>query len=389
MSESEAVVRRLHAVAELPPWAPQSVVTRWELSRRGNGLAPDDEAEALAQLDHPEFYLLWDREDDLPDRFQVGQVNPRLHVLLHQVVESQLIKDEPPAARVAVAHLLELGVGRHEALHLLMEGLLRQVGAAGATGVQPGSDYLAHLESLSRCRLGSAIPPGAKPGRNDPCPCGSGKKFKRCCGGVDAPPPVEQRGARMVLGAGFYATPQHLAHVGQGDPLLYLQNLSAVAQALERERADNLAAEGYRRLVAAAAAIDENALSNALHDQQEFALNHPEYMADGVAATNRLIERAVSPGEVAALRLDLADLYDGAGETERADALFQEVMATDPPDPYAHLRWARRLADAGRGEAEAAAVYRRVIERQGMGDREALDAAKLELAELSSPPARS
>ncbi len=24
----------------------------------------------------------------------------------------------------------------------------------------------------------------AKPGRNDPCPCGSGKKFKKCCGGV-------------------------------------------------------------------------------------------------------------------------------------------------------------------------------------------------------------
>lgn len=21
-----------------------------------------------------------------------------------------------------------------------------------------------------------------KPGRNDPCPCGSGKKFKQCCG---------------------------------------------------------------------------------------------------------------------------------------------------------------------------------------------------------------
>jgi len=24
----------------------------------------------------------------------------------------------------------------------------------------------------------------AKIGRNDPCPCGSGKKFKRCCGGL-------------------------------------------------------------------------------------------------------------------------------------------------------------------------------------------------------------
>jgi uncharacterized protein YecA (UPF0149 family) len=24
---------------------------------------------------------------------------------------------------------------------------------------------------------------GDKIGRNDPCPCGSGKKFKKCCGG--------------------------------------------------------------------------------------------------------------------------------------------------------------------------------------------------------------
>ncbi len=23
---------------------------------------------------------------------------------------------------------------------------------------------------------------GRKPGRNDPCPCGSGRKYKRCCG---------------------------------------------------------------------------------------------------------------------------------------------------------------------------------------------------------------
>jgi hypothetical protein len=25
-----------------------------------------------------------------------------------------------------------------------------------------------------------------KVGRNDPCPCGSGKKFKKCCGGLKA-----------------------------------------------------------------------------------------------------------------------------------------------------------------------------------------------------------
>jgi uncharacterized protein YecA (UPF0149 family) len=27
---------------------------------------------------------------------------------------------------------------------------------------------------------------GPKIGRNEPCPCGSGKKFKRCCGGITA-----------------------------------------------------------------------------------------------------------------------------------------------------------------------------------------------------------
>lgn len=26
------------------------------------------------------------------------------------------------------------------------------------------------------------VRPEAKVGRNDPCPCGSGKKFKKCCG---------------------------------------------------------------------------------------------------------------------------------------------------------------------------------------------------------------
>jgi uncharacterized protein len=29
---------------------------------------------------------------------------------------------------------------------------------------------------------------GPKIGRNDPCPCGSGKKFKKCCGAEGAPP---------------------------------------------------------------------------------------------------------------------------------------------------------------------------------------------------------
>jgi uncharacterized protein len=34
----------------------------------------------------------------------------------------------------------------------------------------------AHMSALSRN--------APKVGRNDPCPCGSGKKYKKCCGGA-------------------------------------------------------------------------------------------------------------------------------------------------------------------------------------------------------------
>jgi len=36
-------------------------------------------------------------------------------------------------------------------------------------------------DDVRRQRAATAVPRGAKVGRNDPCPCGSGKKFKQCC----------------------------------------------------------------------------------------------------------------------------------------------------------------------------------------------------------------
>jgi preprotein translocase SecA subunit len=55
---------------------------------------------------------------------------------------------------------------------------------------------------------GAAGPPAAQPlqraapkvGRNDPCPCGSGKKYKQCHGRADgAPPPAQQPRAAVVV----------------------------------------------------------------------------------------------------------------------------------------------------------------------------------------------
>lgn len=80
-------------------------------------------------------------------------------------------------------------------------GLAIRATAAGGEGESEGRvEFLAHytaggrrgtLHETSRFvreggrwfYLDGAVHPEEKPGRNAPCPCGSGRKFKRCCGG--------------------------------------------------------------------------------------------------------------------------------------------------------------------------------------------------------------
>ena len=38
--------------------------------------------------------------------------------------------------------------------------------------------------SRERANKGQPVRVEQKVGRNDPCPCGSGKKYKKCCGAV-------------------------------------------------------------------------------------------------------------------------------------------------------------------------------------------------------------
>ena len=38
------------------------------------------------------------------------------------------------------------------------------------------------FDIISAPKETSTIPANTKVGRNEPCPCGSGKKFKNCCG---------------------------------------------------------------------------------------------------------------------------------------------------------------------------------------------------------------
>jgi uncharacterized protein YecA (UPF0149 family) len=60
-------------------------------------------------------------------------------------------------------------------LHVTLMRISRQLGEAARTA------YRAMHGLPAAAPRGSALRPG-KIGRNDPCPCGSGRKYKKCCG---------------------------------------------------------------------------------------------------------------------------------------------------------------------------------------------------------------
>jgi len=68
-------------------------------------------------------------------------------------------------------------------------GLCDSRGWVAVVGVEPGKpENISDLTRLLEAG-GPAVAP-ALPGRNDPCHCGSGRKFKKCCGspGAALPP---------------------------------------------------------------------------------------------------------------------------------------------------------------------------------------------------------
>jgi preprotein translocase subunit SecA len=51
--------------------------------------------------------------------------------------------------------------------------------SSGAAAPRPSDVVNEAVEAVAKAK---PVRVGPKVGRNDPCPCGSGKKFKQCCG---------------------------------------------------------------------------------------------------------------------------------------------------------------------------------------------------------------
>jgi hypothetical protein len=157
MSERQADRDRRLAFA-IPPMAEPAGETEW--------LDPadaDDRALLIAAA-HPE--LDTKAETVLVDG---REINPRLHLTIHEIVANQLAADDPPEVWPTAQRLRKLGYGRHEVLHMLGAAMTPQLWEALQN--QREYDLQAHRaalaalpESWERARPGGPAPPAARAG---------------------------------------------------------------------------------------------------------------------------------------------------------------------------------------------------------------------------------
>jgi hypothetical protein len=88
-------------------------------------LADPDERALRIRAAHPEL------DTELEAVVVDGrEINPRLHLTIHEIVAAQLADDDPPEVWATAQRLRRLGYGRHEILHMLGAAMTPQLWAA-------------------------------------------------------------------------------------------------------------------------------------------------------------------------------------------------------------------------------------------------------------------
>ncbi|WP_324715296.1 DUF1841 family protein [Carboxydochorda subterranea] len=380
----------------------------WEMRSSGGveALDSDDRRILRAMEAHEELHPLWDRLEFVrPDSGEVliGGVNPVFHIMLDAVVANQVAVPDPPEARTALQALQEAGFSRARAVHIiaglftehmwevfhhrkpfdrvayttrlrLLGGLARQAGQARWRANSFGEDT-----RRPRVRL---------PGRNDPCPCGSGLKFKKCCGRFSVPALRPESGLLVLEGGSPYVTAAYLPTAEQGDVPLLLHNMSAVAAALAGDLGDPQGAlHAYRRMLQVAEGVKDDARRNGfiekvLEEIVTFCFEHPAFATEGAEAARRraMLQGDGLPDDRWAWELDEAELRALAGQAKEAEAIFRRVAAEAPHDFEVNHRWAHWLAQQGR-EEEARAVWLGLLASGGLTPDEQ-EIARAHLREL-------
>jgi tetratricopeptide (TPR) repeat protein len=208
--------------------------------------------------------------------------------------------------------------------------------------------------------------PLPKPQRNDPCPCGSGIKYKRCCAGAPLMPPFDPS---LIWSVVLEQVPKAESTCLAREGLVPRHLLGQLARRWIEEGHPGRALRFLEPLFADPAQLDgryEEAL-DALLD----AYDGLGRTAAKLKAIKRLLGQ-VRPPLRAALWMRLAGIAGDQGDRERSWECFRNAQADAPEDPnLSHLEIILLLSE---GQSERAAERARYwvarLRRQGFAEQE-------------------
>lgn len=117
------------------------------------------------------------RVGDLCEKFKVRDI---IFVGFLDGVQTSLINEGPDLDKVDLDTEIDLKIDLKELLYRMFEA-----NAEHLFGLDEWHDIFSEEEMreiYKKFRRSKTVVKGKKIGRNEPCPCGSGKKYKHCCG---------------------------------------------------------------------------------------------------------------------------------------------------------------------------------------------------------------
>ena len=238
---------------------------------------------------------------------------------------------------------------------------------------------LKRLEIANTLNERNVLPLTRKVGRNEPCPCGSGKKFKKCCFSfVKAPPP------RQVLGNGFYyAKWADLQKAAPYDTILVLENLTFLASDAEREGDVVRALELFRILEPLAE--QKGLLGKLLRHFGLIVSDHPELGEEGLDILRRLqsFHKDQNQEQWVNTSMDIADFLGLMGRWDECRNEYGKLIDVMQEDSFIRVGFARIL-EKGNYHDEAVASYEHVLRMGDQADEDDLEIAARELRELAA-----
>jgi tetratricopeptide (TPR) repeat protein len=196
-----------------------------------------------------------------------------------------------------------------------------------------------------------------KPGRNDPCPCGSGRKYKHCCGLLSAAVPGEEAQGLVDAANALRAR----GRAGESVPL-YRRALAIDPRSAE---AHNNLGNAFLELAQPTQAVAcYRQARELLPDNAEIlcnlanALRQLGQLQEALTCTERAI--ALDP-QLSMAHNNLGLLLAGTGQREQAVASYRQALALQPGYVEALNNLGDVLRDLGKAR-EALPLYRQAIE---------------------------